>query len=168
VARSVELVWLDDVDPRFDQLWTDARGHWNLACRRDVAMLRWRFLRSPDESSRVAALVERRTGALRAYAIIGGERGDLAHVHDVFGTLDAISDLLTLLVPALTTRGHTALSIRFLGDPRVPRLLLDEHNFAKRDAQRSVIVSPGASCPIDPAIVRDPEAWYLTDLDEDT
>jgi hypothetical protein len=161
-------VWLDDVDPRFDRLWAEARAEWNLVGRRDAAMLRWRFLRSPDESSRIAALVERRGGALRAYAIVGGERGDLAHVHDVFGSLEAIGELLTLLVPALTTRGHTAVSLRFLGDPRVPRMLVEDHNFAKRDAQRCVIVSAGASCPIDPAIVRDPAAWYLTDLDEDT
>jgi hypothetical protein len=166
-ARSVELVWLDDVDERFDRLWTETSGAWNMACRRDAAMLRWRFLRSPDGQSRVAALVERNGGALRAYAIVGGGRGDLAHVHDMFGTIDALGDLLLLLVPSLTARGHTAVSIRFLGDPRIPQLLA-EHNFAKRDAQRCVIVSAGASCPIDPAVVRDPASWFLTDLDEDT
>jgi hypothetical protein len=166
-AASVELQWLDDVDPRFDRLWEESRDRWNLVCRRDAAFLRWRFLRWPGANPRVAALVERRGGALRAYAIVGGPRGDLAQVYDLFGPLDAIGDLLLLLVPALTAHGYTAASFRFLGDPRVPRLLVDEHHFALRDAQRAVIASAGAGCAIDPAIVRDPAAWYLTDLDED-
>lgn len=166
-ARSAALRWLGDVDTRFDRLWQETRGSWGLACRRDAAFLRWRFLRKPDERVQVAALIDRTTDAVRAYAMIGDAGGGMAQLEDLYGSLGAISDLLVLLVPALYRRGHTAISFRFLGDPRVPALLA-AHGFARRDAQRAVIVQAGASCPVDPAALRDPGAWYVTDLDEDT
>jgi len=166
-SRAAELVWLDDVDPRFDRLWEQSRGAWGLAGRRDAAFLRWRFLRKPDEKVAVAALCEKKGGALRAYAIVGGAPGDFALIADAFGSIEAQGDLLTLLAPALTTRGHTAIGMRFLGDPRMTEMLR-AHSFSLRDAHRTVIVNPGATCPIDPAIVRDTARWYLTDLDEDT
>jgi len=173
VARTLEpqtrgaLRWLDDVDARFDELWQRTRGQFGIACRRDAAFLRWRFLRKPGERSEIAALVERRSKRLRAYAVIGGEPGGLAHVQDLFGELDAIDDLLTMLVPVLYARGYSAIGVRFLGDPRLVAML-EEHHFTLRDRNRVVIVNEGARCPIDPAIVRDARAWYVTDLDEDT
>jgi hypothetical protein len=166
-SRSAELAWPRDVDARFDRLWEETRGAWGIACRRDAAFLRWRFLRKPDERARIAALASRRGGALRAYAIVGGTPGDAAHLHDLYGSIEAQDDLLTLLVPALTRDGHTAVSVRFLGDRRIGELLL-AHNFSLRDSLRMVIVSEGARCPIDAATLRDRSAWYLTDLDEDT
>jgi hypothetical protein len=166
-SRTGELAWLGDVDARFDRLWEATRGAWGIACRRDAALLRWRFLRRPDDPARIAALIDRKTSALRAYAIVGGAPGDAAHLHDLYGSEGALGDLLTLLAPALTRDGHTAISVRFLGDRRVGELLL-AHNFSLRDALRTVIVSAGARCPIDAATVNDRHAWYLTDLDEDT
>ena len=163
-ALRAQLAWLSDFDPRFDRLWQQHHGLWGVVCRRDAAFLRWRFLRKPHETVRVAGLVERGGDRLLAYAIVGGEPGEFAHLLDVFGPLDALSDLLTLLVPALTLRGHTALGMRFLGDPRIHGLLLD-HGMAMRGAQRSVIVTFGPR--VDGAL-RNTSAWYVTDLDEDT
>ena len=163
-ALRGELCWLADVDARFDTLWHETRRLWGIACRRDAVFLRWRFLRKPDERVRIAALVERGGDRLRAYAIIDGEPGEFAHLRDMFGPLDAMSDLLTLLVPALTLRGHTAIGMRFLGDPRIHELLF-RHGMSLRDAQRSVIVSVG---PGGDETVRRSARWYVTDLDEDT
>ncbi|MCE9579724.1 MAG: GNAT family N-acetyltransferase [Deltaproteobacteria bacterium] len=165
-SRTLALRWLPDVDPRFDRLWQAEHATFRIACRRDAAFLRWRFLRAPGDRYRVLALVERQSERLRAYAIIRGAAGGIAELADVFGSLEAIGELMTLMPPALYGRGHTAISMRFLGDPRIPALLT-HHHFSLRDALRTVIVHPGASCPIDPAMLRDPAAWYLTDLDED-
>ncbi len=165
-SRTLALRWLPDVDPRFDRLWAAEHATFRIACRRDAAFLRWRFLRAPGDRYRVLALVERKSERLRAYAIVRGAAGGFAELADLFGSLEAMRELLTMLPPVLYRAGHTALSMRFLGDPRIPALLTDLH-FSRRDALRTVIVHPGASCPIDPAVLRDPGAWYLTDLDED-
>jgi len=165
--RESSLVWLADFDTRFDRLWETTRDTFGIACRRDANFLRWRFLRKPDERDAIAAVIDRTTDRLRAYAVVRGRPGELAEVLDAFGPLDALDDLLTLLSPALYRRRHTAISFRFLGDPRIAALL-EAHHFSLRDAQRSVVLSAGASCAIDRATLFDPAAWYLTDLDEDT
>ena len=166
-VRARALRWLEDLDVRFDRLWETARAGFGLVGRRDAAFLRWRFLAQPGHRNRIAALVDRRSDALRAYAIVGGQRGEMAHLHDVFGDLASIGDLLLLLVPALYARGHTAVSVRFLGDPRLIDIL-QAHHFSLRDRSRTVIVHEGAHCAIASSIVRDPGSWYITDLDEDT
>ncbi len=166
-SRTGALRWLDDVDARFDRLWQETRGEFGLACRRDAAFLRWRFVQKPDEQVAIAALVDRKSDQLRAYAVVGGTQGGMAELRDVYGGLGAITDLFTLLMPALYGRGHSAVCFRFLGDRRVVALL-ERHNFSLRDARRVVIVHEGKTCPIDPARLRDPNAWFLTDLDEDT
>jgi len=166
-SRTAALRWLPDVDARFDRLWQATRGSVGIACRRDAAFLRWRFLRKPDEHVAIAALVDRKTDELRAYAVVGGEPGGMAVLLDVFGALGAIGDLLTFLMPALYWRGYRSVGFRFLGDPRVTALLV-AHHFSLRDQNRVVIIHEGQACPIDPAVLRDRNAWYLTDLDEDT
>jgi hypothetical protein len=164
-AVRAELRWLDDFDPRFDDLWQRTRSAWGVVGRRDAALLRWRFLRKPAERVRIAALVERNGKRLLAYAVIGGEAGDLAHLHDVFGPLDAVSDLLMMLVPALTVRGYSAMSMRFLGDPRMMDLVVG-HGMELRDARRSVITTFAPQCA--DAGLRQWASWYITDLDEDS
>ena len=167
-SRALALDWLADVDDRFDRVWAAGRAWAHIVCRRDAAFLRWRFLRKFDERAAVAAAVDRATGDLRAYAIVHGAAGELAELRDLFGVdPDAIGSLLALLVPALYDRGHTAVSMRFLGDPRIPDLLT-QHDFQLRDADRSVIVCPGPTAPVDPAVLRATASWYITDLDEDT
>jgi hypothetical protein len=159
---------LTDTDARFDQLWQRARGEFGIACRRDAAFLRWRFLQQPGQRATIAAVIDRKRDELCAYAVVSGGRGEMAELADVFGTsVAAIGNLLTLLAPALYLRGHTAMSMRFLGDPRIATLLL-AHHFSLRDAERSVIVHTGTGCPIPTAELTDRRVWYVTDLDEDT
>ncbi len=165
-AIGSSLTWLDDVDERFDALWLSSRPMFAIASRRDAAFLRWRFLRKPDERYVVAALVQRRTARLRAYAIVRGERGDLAEIVDAFGDRRALDDLLARLVPAVYRRGHTGIAFRFAGDPAIGRLL-GRHGFKPREASRSVVLTVADRCPV-AATVRDLAAWYLTELDMDT
>jgi hypothetical protein len=170
-AHDFALTWLIDVDGRFDALWATAAPTLPIACRRDAAMLRWRFLRNPFDRCTVAAISARATGRLVAYAIVRDgvdATAGIAELVDVLGDGPAALDaLLDLLVPALTARGFEAASVRFLGTPAMIGLFA-RHHFALRAADRTIIVRPTARCPIAPDVVRDPRAWYLTDLDEDT
>ncbi len=163
----VSLVWLGDFDARFDQLWRATRDRFGIACRRDAEFLRWRFLRKPCEHDAIAALLDRDDGELRAYAVVDGAPEQTANILDAFGSLEALDGLLRLLAPALHARGHSAISMRFLGDPRIPALLRS-HGFSLREAKRSVIATASTRGAIEPALVSDRKAWYLTDLDEDT
>jgi hypothetical protein len=73
-----------------------------------------------------------------------------------------VGRLFDLLVPFLYRRGATAISVSFLGSPRVEAMLRAHHFFAWK-ATRPVVVdsAPGAATPAS-------EDWYLTDADEDT
>jgi hypothetical protein len=161
------LRWLPDFDERFDRLFDSAQSEFPILCRRGSTFLRWRFLRKPDERNQIAALVHRRSGALTAYAVIRGEPGGAAEIGDLFGArLEATDALLSMLIPALYRRGFGSAVFRYLGPPRVAALLA-KHRFSLREGGRVIVVCPTARCPIGPE-VRDPNAWYLTDLDEDT
>jgi hypothetical protein len=164
---TLELRWLDEFDARFDQLWDEANHGYPITARRSAALLRWRFLRKPDQEFSIAALVDRRTDALRAYAIVHEDPGGGAELADLFGAnLEAVDALLALLIRGLYGRGFTTVLFRYLGDPRM-RELLAKHRFSLRQAERAVVVHPTASWPIG-VDARNGDAWYLTELDEDT
>lgn len=173
VVRSVpgrmraRLEWLADFDDRFDHLWELAQPRDLIACRRSSQFLRWRFSRKPHDKHAIAALVDRKRDALAAYAVVRREQGE-AELVELFGRdLVAIDTLLAQLVPALYRRGHTSVSFRYLGHPRMLEVLA-RHFFSLREARRLVITSFAPSFPFDTKIAADPNRWYLTDLDEDT
>ncbi|MBA3539901.1 MAG: hypothetical protein H0T79_09750 [Deltaproteobacteria bacterium] len=162
------LRWASDFDSRWDRLWERASPNYPILCRRSSAFLRWRFLRKPNERNAIAALIDRFTGIIAAYAIVRGERDQPAELVDLFGiTPHEIDVLLDHLVPALYARGHTTVEFRYLGHPRMLEVLA-RHLFTLRTADRVVVVSPGAACAIDHAVLADASSWYMTDLDEDT
>ncbi len=164
--RRHELVWLADVDARFDRLWEEAREHVPIACERTAAFLRWRFLSQPGEHYRVAALIERISQRVRAYAIVR-DAGGAVEIGDLFGaswtTLDI---LLEQLVPACHALGARALAFRFLGVAEMTELLA-RHGFSRRAETRPVALAVGSARHGD-VTLSDPGAWYLTDLDEET
>jgi hypothetical protein len=173
--RGHALVWEREFDARWDALWErpNALGH-RIACRRDAALLRWRFSRQPGTGVAIAALVERGAGdRLAAYAVVKtGEAVDgappIAMLVDLYGVdIAALDALLGQLVPALYARGFGAIEFRYLGHPRM-RDLLVRHWFSFRNTDRTVILSPTPDCPIDGALLCDSNAWFMTDLDEDT
>jgi hypothetical protein len=166
VARRLyRLEWLDDVDDRFDALWETARTAYPIVGRRDAAWLRWRCLASPDALGRVAALME--NGTLRGYAIVRVV-GEVAHVRDVFGMPEHLDPLLAMLSATLRDAGVASVSLRYLGSPRIVRVLR-AHGFRRRDASRHVFVTPGEALTGSARQhAADPESWHLTDYDEDT
>ncbi len=166
-SSTARLCWLDDVDARFDRLWDEANPTYPMASHRSSPFLRWRFLCKPGERNSIACLVERGSETLRAYAVVHEGASDGAVLADLFGIdLDAIDALLGLVLPALYRRGYATVTFRYLGDPRL-RTVLAAHRFSLRDADRAVIVHASPSWPLAQR-AENPNAWYITDLDEDT
>lgn len=161
-ARRFALDWPARFDARFDRLWQAVRTGDRIACERSAAFLGWRFA---HDQHRIAAVVRRDTGALAAYGVLRPAEHGLIELVDLLGAgareLDAA---IALIVPAARRLGFAAIGFRFLGDPRVVRVLR-AHGFVRRGEPRSIVVAPGR----DPALAALPAAaWYLTDLDEDT
>jgi hypothetical protein len=164
VTRRYALVWLDLFDSRFDQLWRESRALAPIACERSAAFLTWRFGRQPGQRCRIAALIDRRTDRLWAYAVVRGA-GSSLEIADLFGAdLLELDVLLRCLLPALYDLGGATVAFRFLGTPRIGRMLA-HHGFTCRPETRVVVLALGERRAPEPRLL-DPTAWYLTDLDE--
>jgi hypothetical protein len=160
-ARRFELDWPARFDARFDRLWQAVRTGDRIACERSAALLDWRFA---HERHRIAAVVRRDTGALVAYGVLRPAEHGLCELVDLLGAgAREIDAAIALIVPAARQLGFSAIGVRFLGDPRVVRVLR-AHGFVRRGEPRSIVVAGGRG----PALAALPTAaWYLTDLDED-
>ena len=164
--RRFMLAWLDAFDGRFDELWRESRSLAPIACERTAALLAWRFGRQPGHRYRIAALIERATDRLCAYAVVR-DAGPAVELADLFGAgLLELDVLLRCLLPALYDTGAESVSFRFLGTPRIVGLLA-HHGFTRRSGTRVVTISVGAQLEGEPALI-DPASWFLTDLDEDS
>lgn len=167
-ARRLRVDSADGADPAaLDALWTAARDEHEVIGHRTGDVLRWRFPLSPR---RTWYLARGRGGgeALRAYAIVERADDGSAHIKDLFGRRDDVVALLELL-PALVYRtGALNLSMRFLGAAWLADALA-ARGFSARQSDRLIVVDTAAALPAATAArVRAPEAWYLTDFDEDT
>jgi hypothetical protein len=162
-ARRFALEWPEAFDARFDRLWQAVHASYPLVCERTAAFLRWRFAQEPH---RIAGLVCRSSGELVAYAVYRSAGDGFVELLDLFGAGEhEVGAMLAHTVPAAAALGFTAVGFRFLGDPRVIRLL-HAHGFARRGEPRSIVVAGGRGPARAP--MHDLGAWYLTDLDEDS
>ena len=165
-ARRFQIEWLDEVDERFDALWLAARPTYGIIGRRDASWLRWRCLANPSGRAQVAALVDRRSATLRAYAIVQ-QTADVVHLTDLFGLPGHVDSLLALLCPVLRAAGATSVSVAYLGSASMVELLA-KHDFQAREAERHVYVGVGnAITGVGRTRALDAESWHLTDYDED-
>lgn len=166
-VRGWELSWVEDVDERFDELWERARREYELIGKRDAAFLRWRFLRHPEHSFRIARVSERGVSrGMAAYAVI--ERvGDAAHVRDLFGHKTALGPILDLLAMDLARRGCTSMSMSYLGSRDVVDILV-RHGYKRRESTRAIVFDTGEALADLSSRLDDPDCWHLTDADEDT
>ncbi len=157
-SRGLTVLWLDEFDPRFDRLWEQRGRGYPVMCERTSAFLRWRFAR---DQYRIMALV-RANGDLAAYAVLRDSKTDdedVIEIVDLFGASEReIDAMFACVVPAARRLGASSIGFRFLGNRAVVRLLA-KHGFARRNEPRAVVVTGS---------LRDVDAWFLTDLDEDT
>jgi hypothetical protein len=165
--QTCRLVWLPDVDARFDRLWDAARADYRTVGYRGSDFLRWRFLRHPSDSFQVVALL-RGDGesSLAAYAVLR-RKGAVVHIADLFGHTADLGSLVDLLIGVLWRQGTVAISFTFLGSQRVVGLL-KERGFKARESVHRVFFDAGDSLRGVPIDLSDLEEWHLTDGDEDT
>jgi hypothetical protein len=164
---ALRLEWLVGFDERFDALWRQAGPAWPIVGCRDAAHLNWRFRDRPGASYDIAAVRDRRGGALVGYVVLE-RHGPGAHVRDLFARDDeALGQVLELVADQLRERGCDSLSVAFLGARRVGEIL-EGCSFRAREIGRTVIIDVGEGAPMPSEALRRPDSWYLTDADEDT
>jgi hypothetical protein len=164
-VRGFELTWLETFDERFDRLWREGLWLAPIACERTASFLTWRFGRQPGRRYWVAALVDRASRHLRAYAVVRTS-GPVAEIADLFGVgVTELDILMRALLPALHELGFQSATMRFFGIPELP-VLLGRHGFMVRPETRMIALAYGPKLDI-PGI-EDPASWFVTDLDEDS
>lgn len=150
-------------DARVERIWAQAAAHYAVVARRSAAFLNWRFRPDAQGPHEFAWLEDRRGGRPRAYAVLRA-RGEDVDIRDAFGAPDDLRLLFARLAALARGRGARSLSFRFVGDRRV-RAALRGAGFAPRRDRRAVVLDVRPE--LEGARV-DPEAWFLTDADEDT
>jgi hypothetical protein len=166
-ARRLKLEWPAEVDGRIDRLWSAARHDYDVIAARSARFVSWRFFRAAGAATRALALAVDRSGEPQAYAVIEFG-GDVAHFRDLFGHRPAVAALIDRLIPALYRRGAASISMRYLGAPWLVGVLA-ARGFVSRQADRMIAL--GVCDRLDPhlaTLLTDPDAWHLTDADEDT
>jgi hypothetical protein len=162
---AARLEWLEDVDARFDGLWQGARAQWGVVGHRGSDALRWRYLRKPNGRCRLAAVLDRRTDALAAYAILEPTE-HAVEIVDLFGLSPAhLGLLLDLLIPALRAQGVPAVTMSLLAPERMRRLLASR-GFRARQT-RPVYTDIGQPLRARNDTLPEGEHWYLTEADCD-
>jgi hypothetical protein len=165
--KGFELVWIDQPDERFDALWERVKGEYRIVGRRDARWLRWRCFVLPTSRARIAALVERGGAGVRAYALVDTRDG-VAHIRDLFGPIADLDVLLIPLARDLRRAGIVSMSFAYLGSAAMDSLLA-AHGFFARPTDRRIFVDAGPRLTEqERALVMDPQAWHLTEYDEDS
>lgn len=163
LPRTLALEWTTAPDARFDALWERARARHPFAGERTAAFLRWRFTERPGLPGRLAALVDREAGTVRAYAAVVEKVKGIALVADFLADDgDALTALFRRLFPALRELGYDQALAYFLGAPAV-ETALREVGFSFRNPAKNVVVD----APADSPVPTDPAGWYVTEADRD-
>lgn len=162
-AHKWRTAWLTSVDQRFDTLWFRAKEYPGIIGRRDSRFLAWRFFAQPGRAHRVFALSRASDDQLMGYAMCE-HGGYTLHVRDFL-----VDPAAERLVPVLLARlareaaheGYSSISLHFLGDPRVHRLIA-----AAGMAERERNAVLGTFAEKDRAQLQSLD-WYLTRADMD-
>jgi hypothetical protein len=163
LPRTLALEWTREADARFDRLWERTRARHPFAGERTAAFLRWRFTERPGLPGQLAALVDRETGEVRAYAAIVEKVKGVALVADFLAEHDdALRALFRRLFPALRARGFDQALTYFLGAAGVEEVLRDV-GFSFRNPAKNLVVD----APADSPVPMDPARWYVTEADRD-
>jgi dienelactone hydrolase len=165
VPDGLVFEWLADFDQRCDSLATELAAAVPIVGERSAGWLRWRFGDASGSVGAIAALTDRATGAIRAYAVIAPKEPGIARIADLVAARpDDLAALLARLVPELRFQGFESAVVTFLG-PHWVQAVLTHQGFRLRDAERFVVVNTMQQAS---AVFTDPQNWYLTAADSDT
>ena len=165
--RRYSFEWLEGPDERFDRLWEKVQPTWKNIGERNAEFLRWRFTTRPGVPSRLAALIDRKTREVHAYAAVVDKTPREARVVDFLATSnELLALLLTKLGPALAAKGYERAVTYFLG-PRSVDAALEHAGFRFRNEAKFVIVGARAEGPIATPALAQEDDWYLTEADRD-
>lgn len=150
------------IDPRMEDVWRRSASLYGAVVRRDPPALRWRFDEAPHAEAYDRWLLSRR-GEPLAWAVTR-RRGSGLVVVDYFGPPDDLRPLFAHVVEAARTRGASLVTC--LAAPPQVRRALRRLGFVERPGPRLMaFLGPDAELPAD--VLRDREAWFLTDADSD-
>lgn len=159
--------WTEDIDERFDRLWSRARAFDGIIGERGAAFIRWRFLSQPEHRHRVFTLAPKAAQGgeeeITAYAVCEAV-GRTLHLRDILvdpAHEDHVRLLLHLLAVEARLNGFSNLSLEFMG-PRRMHDLLSAAGLLERDT-RALYAHFGSS---NEATLRKLD-WYVTSADED-
>lgn len=129
---------LADTDPRFDQLWIEARPHHRLAEVRSAELLSRRYARIPTQRHQFFCLAD--GDRLVGYVVFSVE-GNGACVADLLArdNESSLDLLLVEFVAAMHREGMNAISVVFLENERM-RSRLKRLFFLKRERLRPILV----------------------------
>jgi hypothetical protein len=162
-AVACRTAWESHFDERFDALDRSSRLDVRFRGERSASFLNWRFVAKPGSAARIFTLCARRSGLLRAYAVVEVEK-DVAHLRDAFGTdWPAVANLLVRLEPELRELRARSITCNALDASPLSSLLV-RIGYIARESTRKVIARAAAE---DAAQVAGPDGWHLTDADED-
>ena len=165
--RRLQLTWVTDVDERFDALAAAVTNRYRMLGDRSKEFLRWMYLKRPNASANIAALVDPAAGSIDAYAAVVTKEPGVAMIADFLGRSPAaLSDLLIRLAPALRDRGFASAATVFLGDPEVAAVLT-RAGYSLRGPGKFVVAATGHEAAIDGDTTKDVTRMYFTDADRD-
>ncbi|MDZ4684627.1 MAG: hypothetical protein SH850_06010 [Planctomycetaceae bacterium] len=164
LPRSVITESPTGFDQRFNRLWEQAAGSFDVIGERTADYLHWRFASCPDLDYRIFTLAERSSGDLLGYVVWWDDGEQVGHAD-----LAAVDEPTTLLLLAEFSRHArrlraTAISFGCFAPPWFYQLLRAS-GFHHRANRHPVLCRwLDASTPAG----RDSSAWYLTKADCDT
>jgi len=166
IRAVADVQWVERFDERFDAFAARVGNQYRLIGHRDAAFLHWRF--RPDQVGRplIAAVLDRDSKELRAYAVVIEKEPGVAQFGDFLaGSAQDLGILLDAIVPVLRARGFSSVTALFLGAPWVGQVL-QAHGFAFRGAPRVVTIRANPN-RVDSSTILQADNWYMTPADRD-
>jgi len=162
-ARGFELEEACSFGDEFDAMFELAAASHTVACSRDSAYLRWRYLAAPDR--RQTPLAVRRHGELVGFLALE-QAEEFAAIADLFSAPDPklIDAILQLAIDHATAMGCSSMETSVTQDSALGRRLL-RHGFIGREERGFQVAVREA----DPQIAElcSPESWHFTEADQD-
>ncbi len=166
-ARRCHATWINEIDGRFDALFARVRPRWEIIGDRGAEFLQWRFAHRPGVPARVAALLDDRTGDLRAYAVAIDKAPGEALIADFLAeNADDLSTLLAWLGPRLASLGYRSAVTYFLGARLIDKAL-ERAGFQFRNEAKFVIAGSREGGQVPTEVLARADDWYLTEADRD-